>query len=94
MQTVSLTGPGFYAAETNKTNPNIPPNKLRVYQVRVEVVDLECDEANPMASLDADTSFTILFSMGEKNRAVARALTQLRKALNANSDNLNRNPGA
>ena len=70
MTTAYQTGPGMYAATTDKVDRTIPPGAVRVHCVRLEAYDLP---AKPEQH-DLDAEFTIVFAMAEGNPALAKTL--------------------
>jgi hypothetical protein len=83
MTTAFQTGPGFYAAESNKNNPRIPPGVVRIYCARIEAYDLPDDD-----DLADSISFTLLVALSETDPRIGRALQQLMSSLDGNRSTL------
>ncbi len=81
MKTIIATGPGFYAADSDKM-PSVPKGKLRVYCARIEVYELDETQG------DLDTSFELLVAKAEKQPGLANALLKLADSLEANRQEL------
>ena len=78
MTTAFQTGPGFYAANSKKSDQSIPAGKLRIYCARIEAYDMDLtDDEEPAL----DTSFELLVAKSQGNPQIAKALLQLHKSL-------------
>ena len=80
MKSVFQTGPGFFAADSNKVLPELEDGVLRIYCARIEAYDIEDQES------DREMSFKVLFAMCEDNPELARALLKLGDAIGANEE--------
>lgn len=78
MKTIFQTGPGLFAAASNKTEKSAPPGKVRIYLARIEAYDLD---GGP---LDDETSFELLVAKASKNKQLANALLILSDSLQSN----------
>lgn len=87
METIFQTGPGFFAANTAETRPEVPKGKLRVYCVRLEAYDLDDSED------DLDTSFSVLFAKAEGDPQIARTLLTLGETIKGNEAMLRKEAG-
>lgn len=83
MKTAFQTGPGLYAANTNKVDRTIPKDVLRVYLIRMEAYDLTAGDDSMN-----NVQFQILFAMAENNPQIAQALLTLRDSINGNEATL------
>lgn len=85
MTTAFSTLPGFYAAQTDKTNPRVPPRTLRIYVARLEAYDMPVnDDEEP----GLDTQFTILGALAAGNPEVANSMLLLAQHVEANRTNI------
>lgn len=84
MKTAFQTGPGFYAADTDKHDRTLAKDTMRIYCVRLEAYDLANDQ------VDLDTQFTVLFGMVDTDPRLAKALLKLGEGIKANEAELKR----
>ncbi len=89
MKTVFSTGPGFYAAATNKSDDRIPEGMMRFWVARLEAYDGPARFGTENDALE----FKVLCAMAENNPDVARALVQLHDALASNLERLKKEAG-
>lgn len=80
MKTAFSTGPGFYAAVTDKTDRLVPAGHIRLFCARLEAYDGPLEHGTQMA----ETEFAVLPAMAQGRPDVARALLALHDALGAN----------
>ncbi len=80
MKTAFSTGPGFYEANTNKTDKSIPPGVIRIHCARLEAYDI----TGSPDDVGNEVQFTVLFAMAEKDKRLAKALLGLGRAINGN----------
>ena len=74
MKTAFQNGPAMFAIRTIKSNPKT----VRVYCCRLEAYDL-----GPEDDTD-ECSFQVLFAQAEENKEIAKALLDLKKAIECN----------
>ena len=78
MKTVFRSNVGFWEAQTAEGNPEIPPGKMRLSMVRLEVVELDA------SNTDLNTQFTVAAGLAEESPEHRRLLLGLRDHLVAN----------
>lgn len=85
MTTAFQTGPGFYAALASDKYPELPPDTMRIYCVRMEAYDLK---TNSTEEPGLETNFKVLFHEADGKPEIARALLQLGSSITANQESL------
>lgn len=84
MKTAFQTGPGFYAADTCKSNKDVAAGDLRIYCIRMEAYDITGSPEDP----GNEIKFELVFAKAEHDPRIAMALLKLGKAIEANKETL------
>lgn len=88
MKTVFGTGPGFFAAKTDRVSASVPPKTVRIYCARLEAYDIPAEDG----AMD-NLKFTLLPAMADKNPELAQALLDLAQVIGSNREFLTQTAG-
>lgn len=79
MKTILATGPGFFSANTSKSDKSIPDGSIDIMCARLEIYRIQ-------GELDDSLQFTLLPAMAEDDPRIARLLLRLGEVVEKNKE--------